>query len=222
MNVHKSVKQKNNTLDYSTITLLISNVLVILFAVIQQWDLQTILWSYWVQSIIIGFFITIKIILKKEQSSIPLSFFFVVHYGFFHFIYAIFLASNVFVNSLFNLQTYSNEKILPIIISSIVFFIHHFFSFVYHKKNDLRQDIKKTMFSAYKRIIPMHVTIIGLSILSPLVLIASFFLTTNGLINRIELIIFFSIKTIVDIYSHIKIHQKNKDIIEMLNALTHQ
>src|SRR3989344_9635074 len=105
---------KNLLADSSVLSLLFSNLLVIILAIVQKWEVSTVLWVYWMQSIIIGFFQFLKILsLKKfstenftvnNQPALPTTktklftaFFFMFHYGFFHFIYAIFLF-NFFTN----------------------------------------------------------------------------------------------------------------------------
>ena len=42
--------------DKSTKLLIISNIVTIIFALSERWDLKTVLWIYWFQSIIIGYF----------------------------------------------------------------------------------------------------------------------------------------------------------------------
>ncbi|MDD5148530.1 MAG: DUF6498-containing protein [Candidatus ainarchaeum sp.] len=42
--------------------LLAANVLIIIFAVLFNWSLATILWGFWLQSVIIGFFIFLKLL----------------------------------------------------------------------------------------------------------------------------------------------------------------
>lgn len=53
----------------STIILLVSNLIVIILAVIQKWDTSTVLWVYWMQSIIIGFFQFLRILSLKKFST---------------------------------------------------------------------------------------------------------------------------------------------------------
>src|SRR3989344_7224626 len=95
-------------MNLSLISLLLSNFLVIILAIVQKWDTSTVLLVYWIQSIIIGFFQFLRILSLKKfstenfkinnqpaspttQTKIFTAFFFAFHYGFFHFIYAIFL-----------------------------------------------------------------------------------------------------------------------------------
>ena len=93
---------------FSTLSLIFSNLLVIVFAVVDNLSALDILWIYWTQSVIIGIFNFIKILSLREFSTegfrqgnkqvlptrgtkISTAIFFLFHYGFFHVIYAVFL-----------------------------------------------------------------------------------------------------------------------------------
>lgn len=52
--------------DKSTKLLVVSNVITIIFAVIENWDLNSVLWIYWFQSVIIGYFNYVRM-LKIEN-----------------------------------------------------------------------------------------------------------------------------------------------------------
>lgn len=195
-------------LDRSTLLLILSNILVIILAVWQKWELSTTLWIYWLQSIIIGFFNFIRILTLKNFSvenykinnqpatnsastKLFTAFFFAFHYGFFHFIYAIFLM--VLIKE-------QNIAIMSIALGGAVFFTDHFFSFLHNKKADeeSKPNIGKIMFSPYARIIPMHLIIL---------LGAGLFLTSQ---NQLLLIFFLLLKTLVDIVAHTRKHSLNK------------
>ena len=94
--------------DWSALTLLLSNLLALGFALLQEWDLGVLIWVYWRQSVIIGVFNFIKIWTLKEFSTerftinqqpvdptpatrYQTAIFFAFHYGFFRTIYAVFL-----------------------------------------------------------------------------------------------------------------------------------
>lgn len=197
---------KNSFFDSSSITLLVSNIIVIILAVIQNWEVSTVLWVYWMQSVIIGFFQFFRILsLKKfttknftinNQPALPTSktkiftaFFFLFHYGFFHFIYAIFLASVV---------VKVPKNFFSILVGSLIFFINHFYSFIHNKIIDekLQQNIGKLMFTPYIRIVPMHLIIVF-----------------GAILGQNMLIVFLILKTITDIIMHVVKH-KGPKIIE--------
>ena len=71
----KSIIQKQFTSDISFWALLISNFIVIVWAVLKKWTLPEIVWIYWVQSVGIGFFWYRRILSLKEFSTKNFSFF---------------------------------------------------------------------------------------------------------------------------------------------------
>lgn len=175
----KNLSQKHPYLfgSASLWLLLFSNSVTIFFAVKDDWSLLTIGWIYWFQSIIIGFFNFIRILQLKEFSTtgftinnqptkptqstkITTAFFFLAHYGFFHFVYLIFL-----LIGFHNFDAIGGVKIYVVDIKSIflialLFFINHFFSYIYNKPRDTKkQNIGTLMFYPYARIIPMQFTI---------------------------------------------------------------
>lgn len=189
-------------MNSSIISLFISNILVIFLAIIQKWDTATILWVYWMQSVIIGFFQFLRILSLKKFSTdnftinnhsvlptsntkIFTSFFFAFHYGFFHFIYAIFLFS-IFKSS----QPLDFKYFF---IGGFIFFLNHLYSFYYNKIADEQktQNIGQLMFYPYARIIPMHLIIIF-----------------GAILGHFTLIIFLFLKTFTDLAMHIIKHRK--------------
>ncbi|MBI2593474.1 hypothetical protein HYW44_02420 [Candidatus Daviesbacteria bacterium] len=192
--------------DFSTISLLFSNIIIIILAVAQKWDVATVLWVYWMQSIIIGFFQFLRILSLKNFSTenftinnrsveptpgtkLYTAFFFLFHYGFFHFIYAIFLF-NFFTNKLLNF-TY-------LFMGGFIFFLNHFFSFYHNRIVDQQktQNIGQLIFAPYARIIPMHLIIIF-----------------GAFLGQSTLIVFLLLKTLADLVMHIFKHQKTKVVI---------
>lgn len=195
----------------STLSLIFSNILVILFAVIDDLSARDVLWIYWFQSVIIGIFNFIKIITLKEfstegfkQGNKPVpntnaakystGIFFLFHYGFFHLIYAVFLG--VFSDFSNSKQAGSGTSFL--LISAFTFLISYAIEF-YNSKKEESSDIPNLgflMFSPYSRIIPMHLTII----LGGFIGAAGGFFSTDT--NLAIIVLFTSIKTIVDLITH--------------------
>lgn len=193
---------KRGVLDLSTLSLLASNIIVIFLALYQKWEVSTVLWVYWMQSVIIGFFQFFRILsLKKfstenftinNQDVLPTSgtrtytaFFFLLHYGFFHFIYAIFIF-NFFKSG----ETFD---FVYFILGGLIFFVNHFFSFYHNRIIDEQktQNIGKLMFAPYARIIPMHLVIIF-----------------GAILGQSSLILFLVLKTFADLLTHVRRHQK--------------
>jgi len=96
----KSQPEKYSLNDLSLWSLLFSNAITIFFATKEGWDISTILWIYWFQSITIGLFNFVRILQLKKFSTEGFeingrpaeptrgtknftAFFFLFHYGFF-------------------------------------------------------------------------------------------------------------------------------------------
>jgi hypothetical protein len=176
--------------DKSLWGLLGSNFLTLILALVEKWPLGELLWTFWFQSVAIGIFWFLKILTLKNFSTdgltmddkpVPatiksrnqMAFFFLVHYGFFHVGYAVFLIVKcpLAVN-------------WPILLTAAVFFANHFFSFMHNRKWDdhTKQNLGVVLFFPYARIIPMHLTIIfGMSFVgSPIVVILFMFLKISS------------------------------------------
>lgn len=186
--------------DLSLWALVVSNIIVVVWALIERWPLAMILWVYWSQSVIIGILWFFKILTLKEFSTkgfkineqavepttgtkVQTAFFFLAHYGFFHFIYAIFLSGD-----------FKTVRLWPILFMAGVFFVYQFFSFFYNRKwEDKRKpNIGKMMLFPYARIIPMHLTILFGGILSG-----------GTFAGKVPLALFMLLKTFADVIMHV-------------------
>jgi len=191
--------------DNSDFFLLATNIGTIGLALGLGWSIMTILWGYWVQSVIIGFYTAIKLIVLGQRienkanslEGLGLALFFVLHYGLFHFAYLVFLT--VFTIGLFS-ETQVSIDITGIGILGIVFLINHGFSMWYNtlrvKKIVTEKDLQQEFIAPYPRIIPMHLTIIFVGI---------FIIESSG---TAAIIIFMGIKTIADFFGHKWLHSK--------------
>ncbi len=190
----------------STLSLIFSNLVVIVFAVIDNLSAFEVLWMYWFQSVIIGIFNFIKIITLKEFSTegfkqgnrpvpqtnaakISTAIFFLFHYGFFHLIYAIFLG-------VFSASTKIQASYL--FISALVFLVSYTIEFYNSKKEETTEipNLGALMFAPYTRIIPMHLTII----LGGFIVAGGEFLSADT--NLAIIVLFTAIKTVVDLITH--------------------
>ncbi len=186
-----SFQDKNLWRDSSLTVLIVSNVLSIIMAIIQNWDIGEILWVYWGQSVIIGVVNFFRIWGLKEfstknfkmngrnVSATPAikkqtAIFFAIHYGFFHAIYAVFLYTET---PLSGMESFEIFGLLALIFG---FIGSHGYSYRHNLSTDFKHkkpNIGTLMFYPYCRIIPMHIIIIvGPIITSQSTLLILFFM----------------------------------------------
>jgi hypothetical protein len=178
-----SQSEDSSSKDYSGIGILISNALVIVYAMVENLDPGPMMVIYWAQSVIIGFFHFFRILLLKSFSTegftsngtrVPetskgkwsTALFFAVHYGFFHLIYFIFIVgfgSWGLEDEVTPEVATGRDGVEPWFLLSVLGFVFgHAYSFYRNVRADLkrRPNLGIMMFLPYARIIPMHLTII--------------------------------------------------------------
>lgn len=171
-------QERFKRIDSSLISLLVVNILTIVIAIWNHWFVIPLLWIYWSQSVIIGFFnfLRMRKVLGSQaqefaQKSNPLvnflyknapSFFFLFHYGGFHFGYMI----SILILSFSPIAQVtsgvsSTTSTLAVLFSIVLFFMNHLFSYIKNVKNDLitLPSVNRLMFLPYIRIIPLHIFI---------------------------------------------------------------
>jgi hypothetical protein len=155
----------------STRLLVLSNALTVAAAWIMHWPLETLLWPYWMQSVIIGWYNRRRMLALQSFSTEGLTSndepveetplgarrtanFFTLHYGFFHLIYLMFLLN-------------TGAKIAPLDALTfaglaVSFVVSHGTSFRQNFEADRRgrPNLGALLFVPYLRILPMHLTII--------------------------------------------------------------
>lgn len=213
------------TFNSPLVSLIAVNLVTIVFAIVGNWDLATVIFIYWAQSVIIGIFACLSILFvdtaaladtMAEHPAVPgavsgspaparrilagllklfLAGFFAVHYGTFHAVYFFFITDF----SLFGPVSYTDPGIL---VSIGLFFALHAWSFFFYRKRGTAAALgMMTQFTEpYARIFPMHLTIIFGSFI---ILGLQFF----GITTTLPVLVFFLVvKTIADISAHIKKH----------------
>lgn len=183
-------------------SLILTNILVIVIAIVDKWSVSTLVMTYWFQSIIIGLFQAKKMMDLKTFSTKDVEIngrpvagpskgikrfivgFFIFHYGFFHLIYLIFLKD--FIGQ--------NPEQMSVLIGAAVFFVNHWLSYRSNREQDAAktQNIGAMMFYPYARIIPMHL-----------------FILFGGLWigGTFSLIFFLILKTAADVIMHLYEHK---------------
>ncbi len=147
--------------------LLAGNALCIWYFAENKAGFSNIIWIYWCQSIIIGLFTFLELLtvrnftagnmrlndqpVTKDNKSCA-AWFFLLHYGIFHFVYMIFLA----------VKFHSSFNLLFIVLGVATFILESIFSFRRRKAIEevISINIGAIFFLPYLRIIPMHLTIL--------------------------------------------------------------
>jgi len=212
--------------DTSILSLLAANLLTIVIAVLEGWDLGMTLFIYWVQSLVIGLFAVLRIlmyrtdlitdspsfqkVMKGKEAGNPalaalaikifMAGFFTLHYGFFHFGYYEFLSA-------FGLLAGVSLTDPYLLLACGAFFAHHAYSFFYHRKNTgpAGKYLQETFSYPYHRIIPLHATIIFGGFVSMVAMAFSVNL------SMIILVFFLGVKTVVDVRMHVRKHREEGD-----------
>lgn len=157
--------------EESTRALIAVNAVTVVVAIALHWPVATLLWPYWIQSVVIGYFSRRRMLALGRFSTAGFQMndqpvdptpqvqhkaanFFALHYGFFHLVYLVFLIS---VSS--GLEWWDWLGLGPLGIS---FVWNHRASYQHNIEADRRgtPNIGTLMFLPYLRIIPMHFTII--------------------------------------------------------------
>lgn len=155
----------------STRSLVLSNLFTIVLAVVQRWSLAEVMWVYWGQSVVIGYYNWRKIrslrefttdnftindrpVPPTESTRRQVAAFFAVHYGLFHFVYLVFLLSESA-----DVPWWGALSALACI---AVFGVNHRESFRSSIESFVRRkpNIGSVMFFPYARVVPMQLTIV--------------------------------------------------------------
>lgn len=202
---------KESLKSFPVISLIASNILVLIITIVEDQSVLNVLWIYWFQSVIIGVFNFLKIlslkkftadgmkmnnqpVIESKSAKAGTAVFFLIHYGIFHAVYAGFLSSFSSMGILAN----KNVNYNFVLLTSLVFFINYLIEFIfsYRKERDLIHSLPKVMMAPYKRIIPMHLTII-----------ISYFIMFGAVLgivdfNNVLLLVFIGLKTFSDLLTH--------------------
>jgi Family of unknown function (DUF6498) len=197
------------------VSLIVANAVTIFLAMVQGWNLATTLLIYWFQSVTIGFFTLIQILMFREPGNgaelpggrsspisplrnVGMAGFFAMHYGIFHLVYLSFILSFWFLLG-FDLQA------LPdLLLACVIFFVNHLYSFLFYRGQEETENVTlREIFSRpYARIIPMHLTII----LGGFVI--AFYIGSGQDPSRVLVLVFLLLKTLADLWAHVRKHAR--------------
>lgn len=180
-----------------------ANLFTMGLALWQQWPMALLLWPFWLQSLVIGWFARKRILALREYSTEGFKVngvqprpdektkretanFFVVHYGFFHVGYLVFLLSRG--------QDVSALDWLLIAGAGVAFWLGHQRSHRLNVDADTRvkRNIGALMFLPYARVVPMHLMV--------------FLAASGGAASFLAVLAFTALKTGADAIMHVVEH----------------
>lgn len=155
----------------SILALVISNALTLVFALWLDWPLGMLLWPYWLQSLVIGWYAGRRMLALQAFSTEGFHMgnqrvsedvrgkrmtvmFFACHYGFFHFVYFFFLTGMAALSD--------PTDLLTVLACGLAFAFAQRQTFRQQVAADAhgRPNLGVLMFLPYLRIVPIHLTII--------------------------------------------------------------
>lgn len=189
--------------DGSVLSLVTANILALIVAMLEGWDLASLMTIYWAQSLVIGISYVLRILhlerFSTENFTInnrrvdptpetkrKVAAFFVVHYGGFHAAYLVFLAGPGAGVGLSDVGSW---------LCIGLFAANHVWSYRYNLELDRQgtPNIGTLMFTPYVRVVPMHVTIVLGALLME---------------SMAGLLLFGALKTIADVAFHVIEHKQ--------------
>ncbi len=192
--------------DLSSWALVLTNLITITVAYLQHWPFSTIIWVYWCQTLIIGFFAFLRAISLTDLSptridQIRLRFkhtgnlragaFFLAHF-------TVAQACLTFVLWML-IGPVTSVNAIVLLSSATLFFGNHCFSYIYHQKRDriLPKSIGLALLQPYLRLFPILV-----SLLFAGMTIGAFFLTQAQQLVPVAFLVLFVLKTGADVTAH--------------------
>nr|WP_294903437.1 DUF6498-containing protein [uncultured Lacibacter sp.] len=187
--------------------LLLMNGYLIYYYLQQPGEFNTIVWIYWLQSVLIGLFSFFELLMVSfpDETSLRINkqplkkgnmgraaWFFLFHYGFFHFVYAVFL--------LVGNSKGTNGQLL--LIAAGIFILEGTMQLI-RRRPELKKEkvnVGKMFFTPYLRIVPMHL----------MILVPSFFGITAS-------VVFLVLKTIADAGMYLLANQKDFSLLKSLS-----
>lgn len=174
----------------STLALLAANAITLVLALALHWPVSTLLWPYWLQNLVIGWYARKRMLAlhafstegftsndqpvpENEEGKRSTAGFFVLHYGFFHVGYLIFLCAEMPITR----------------VRDFVVILACGFSYVFAQRKTFAQqaaadatgrpNLGALMFTPYLRVLPIHLAIVlGVSRIGSSALVLFVFLKT--------------------------------------------
>ena len=185
--------------DQTEWSLLGANLATLVMALWLNWQLIDLMVVYWFQSVVIGASYVLRMLQLEKFSTENFTMngrrvrpttgakwrvagFFCVHFGFFHFVYAMFIFEGDIGGAAPNLS-------MGLGVACLAFLANHAFSYLHFRDLDRQgtPNIGTLMSTPYLRIVPMHLTIIFGAAIE---------------VAGLGLLLFLGLKTISDILMH--------------------
>jgi hypothetical protein len=185
----------------SILPLLIANVFTLILAVIQKWSFGNLIWVFFFQSVIIGLFNFLNILITPnykigdltygdgkrikptERNRKGIALFFLFHFGLFNFIYFLFLKDGNYIIDWWSL-----------IFLLIVFLINNIITFII-EYNEQKNIGELFAFPYYARVLPMSVVVcLGLFLAD----------------NIYSTIFFLTVKILMDVYMQWALYDRSR------------
>jgi hypothetical protein len=184
---------------FSTLVLILANLVPVAGAVYFGWDLASVLVIYWAESGVIGFYNLCKILVIGGWPALFSGIFFISHFGGFMAIHFLFLY-HIFIQGIESSSTVKLEEVALLFTTLwpalAALFISHGISFILNfigHQEYRNKTVGKQMHEPYQRIIFMHLVII----------IGAFLTSIIG--DSIVVLMFIIIaKVVVDVRAHVK------------------
>jgi hypothetical protein len=155
----------------SALHLVLANALTLIAAIILDWAPAWLLWPYWIQSVVIGWYARKRMlnldrfstkgftsggqpVPEDDSGKRSTASFFAFHYGFFHVGYLVFLLGSHWVDGLWNW--------LALLACGVSFVLSQRATYAVQHAADLRgvPNLGRMMVTPYLRIVPMHLIIL--------------------------------------------------------------
>lgn len=160
---------------YSSVTVLIfANLVPILGVLFWGWDLRGILFLYWAESGVVGFYSVLKMLLVGDGSwimaRIAMALFFIFHFGIFMLVHGVFLLFFIDQKAMLGpLNALSFNWVSEYWVALFLLWLSHGYSFVtnYLIKGERRKaTLQQLMTQPYSRIILTHFSVLFGGVLS--------------------------------------------------------
>jgi Family of unknown function (DUF6498) len=200
-------------LPIAALFLIIVNTIPLFGVLFFGWSLFAIMFLYWIENGIIGFFNVFKIALARAPgpsrftiNGRPVSpsnkelriVFFILHYGVFWTVHGVFVFVFFGLNSPSGL--FSGVGLRGVAIAAAALFLSHGVSFLVNflgKEEYLTVSPDQQMTEPYSRVVVLHVTILA----------GGFFADSLGA-PLVALILLVLLKTVIDLLAHLREHRK--------------